>query len=97
MQEIHNTLKGATKSREIAPKDLRRNSASSSKSFLIAPAVTEALALDENGAIRVQASRLRTVLPEAKRDLANAPPFLTAKQGKSYWARSILSEAQNHI
>ena len=33
----------------------------------------------------MQASRLRTVLPEAKRDLSTAPPFLTAKQGKSYF------------
>jgi signal transduction histidine kinase/HAMP domain-containing protein len=86
VQEIHNTLKGATKSREIAPKGLTEEFRFElEKLLLIAPAVTEALALDENGAIRVQASRLRTVLPEAKRDLANAPPFLTAKQGKSYF------------
>jgi signal transduction histidine kinase len=86
VQEIHNTLKGATKSREIAPKGLTTEFRFElEKLLLIAPAVTEALALDENGAIRVQASRLRTVLPEAKRDLANAPPFQTAKQGKSYF------------
>jgi signal transduction histidine kinase len=86
VQEIHNTLKGATKSREIAPKGLTTEFRFElEKLLLIAPAVTEALALDENGAIRVQASRLRTVLPEAKRDLANAPPFQAAKQGKSYF------------
>ena len=86
VQEIHNTLKGATKSREIAPKGLTTEFRFElEKLLLIAPAVTEALALDENGAIRVQASRLRTVLPEAKRDLSTAPPFLQAKQGKSYF------------
>src|SRR5512132_1606888 len=86
VQEIHNTLKGATKSREIAPRGLTTEFRFElEKLLLIAPAVTEALALDENGAIRVQASRLRTVLPEAKRDLSTAPPFLTAKQGKSYF------------
>src|SRR5262244_172517 len=86
VQEIHNTLKGATKSREIAPKGLTTEFRFElEKLLLIAPAVTEALALDEKGAIRVQASRLRTVLPEAKRDLANAAPFQTAKQGKSYF------------
>ena len=86
VQEIHNTLKGATKSREIAPKGLTAEFRFElEKLLLIAPAVTEALALDENGAIRVQASRLRTVLPEAKRDLSTAPPFLQAKQGKSYF------------
>src|SRR5712692_8869071 len=68
VQEIHNTLKGATRSREIAPKGLTPDFRFElEKLLLIAPAVTEALALDENGAIRVQASRLRTVLPEAKK------------------------------
>ncbi|MET0501788.1 MAG: ATP-binding protein [Candidatus Binatia bacterium] len=86
VHEIHNTLRGATKSREIAPKGLTTEFRFElEKLLLIAPAVTEALALDENGAIRVQASRLRTVLPEAKRDLSTAPPFQQAKQGKSYF------------
>ncbi|MBI3062495.1 MAG: GAF domain-containing protein, partial [Deltaproteobacteria bacterium] len=78
--------KGATKSREIAPKGLTPEFRFElEKLLLIAPAVTEAVALDENGAIRVQASRLRTVLPDVKRDLAAAPSFQQAKQGKSYF------------
>ncbi|MGH7827478.1 MAG: cache domain-containing protein, partial [Candidatus Binatia bacterium] len=86
IQEIHNTLKGATRSREIAPKGLTPEFRFElEKLLLIAPAVTEALALDENGAIRVQASRLRTVLPDSKRDLSAAPSFRQAKQGKSYF------------
>jgi signal transduction histidine kinase/HAMP domain-containing protein len=86
VQEIHNTLKGATRSREIAPKGLTPEFRFElEKLLLIAPAVTEAIALDENGAIRVQASRLRTVLPEAKRDLSVAPSFKQARQGKSYF------------
>jgi signal transduction histidine kinase len=86
VQEIHNTLRGATRSREIAPKGLTAEFRFElEKLLLIAPAVTEAVALDENGAIRVQASRLRTVLPEAKRDLSAAPSFKQAKQGKSYF------------
>jgi signal transduction histidine kinase len=86
VQEIHNTLRGATRSREIAPKGLTAEFRFElEKLLLIAPAVTEAIALDENGAIRVQASRLRTVLPEAKRDLSAAPSFKQAKQGKSYF------------
>jgi signal transduction histidine kinase len=86
VQEIHNTLKGATRSREIAPKGLTPDFRFElEKLLLIAPAVTEALALDENGAIRVQASRLRTVLPEAKKDLSVEPAFQQAKQGKSYF------------
>ena len=86
VQEIHNTLKGATRSREIAPKGLTLEFRFElEKLLLIAPAVTEAVALDENGAIRVQASRLRTVLPDTKRELAAAPSFRQAKQGKSYF------------
>jgi signal transduction histidine kinase len=86
VQEIHNTLKGATRSREIAPKGLTPEFRFElEKLLLIAPAVTEAIALDENGAIRVQASRLRTVLPDAKRDLSTGPSFQQAKQGQSYF------------
>src|SRR4029450_13568947 len=47
VQEIHNALKGATKSREIAPKGLTTEFRFElEKLLLIAPAVTEALALE---------------------------------------------------
>jgi signal transduction histidine kinase len=86
IHEIHNTLKSTTRSREVAPEGLTPAFRFElDKLLLIAPAITEALALDKNGAIRVQASRLRPVLPEVKRDLVNAPSFLQAKQGKSYF------------
>ena len=86
VQEIHNTLKGATRSREIAPRGLTPEFRFElEKLLLIAPAVTEAIALDESGAIRVQASRLRTVLPEAKKEFSGEPFFQQAKQGKSYF------------
>ena len=86
VQEIHNTLKGATRSREIAPKGLTTEFRFElEKLLLIAPAITEALALNQSGAIQVQASRLRTVLPEIKKDLAISPAFLHAKQGKSFF------------
>jgi signal transduction histidine kinase len=86
IQEIHNTLKGATRSREIAPKGLTPEFRFElEKLLLIAPAVTEAIALDENGAVKVQASRLRTVLPDAKQELSASPAFKQARQGKSYF------------
>ncbi|HEY1269706.1 MAG TPA: GAF domain-containing protein [Candidatus Binatia bacterium] len=86
VQEIHNTLKGATRSREIAPKGLTPEFRFElEKLLLIAPAVTEAVALDEKGAVRVQVSRLRTALPEAAKNLSNTPPFRQAQQGKSYF------------
>jgi len=86
IDEIHNILKGATKSRDIAPKGLTADFRFElEKLLLIAPAVTEAVALNEKGLIQVQASRLRTVLPDAKKDLSNSPPFQRARQGKSYF------------
>jgi signal transduction histidine kinase len=87
VQEIHNILKGATKSRDIAPKGLTAEFRFElEKLLLIAPAVTEAVALNENGMIQVQASRLRTVLPDAKKDLSDSAAFKQAHQGKSYFS-----------
>ncbi len=86
VQEIHNTLKGATRSRDIAPKGLTAEFRFElEKLLLIAPAVTEVVALNHKGAIQVQASRLRTVLPDVKKDLSKTPSFKEAIQGKSYF------------
>jgi signal transduction histidine kinase len=88
VQEIHNILKGATKSRDIAPKGLTVDFRFElEKLLLIAPAVTEAIALNQDGVIQVQASRLRTVLPDAKKDLSTAAAFKEAKAGKSYFGK----------
>ncbi len=87
VQEIHDTLKGATKSRDIAPKGLTPDFRFElEKLLLIAPAVTEAVALNGKGIIQVQASRLRTVLPDAKKDLSSTPAFKQASSGKSYFS-----------
>ncbi|MBI4488367.1 MAG: GAF domain-containing protein [Deltaproteobacteria bacterium] len=86
IQEIQGTMKAATRSREIAPRGLTPEYRFElEKLLLIAPAITEAVALGEDGTIRVQASRLRTVLPEAKRDLVTSAAFQETKQGKSYF------------
>ena len=86
VQDIHSTLRGATRSREIAPKGLTNDFRFElEKLLLIAPSITEAIALNQDGGIQVQASRLRTVLPDVKRDFATAPPFLHASKGQSYF------------
>jgi signal transduction histidine kinase/HAMP domain-containing protein len=86
VQDIHSTLRGATRSREIAPKGLTNDFRFElEKLLLIAPSITEAIALNQDGGIQVQASRLRTVLPDVKRDFATAPPFLHARKGQSYF------------
>ncbi len=86
IQEIHSTMRAATRSREIAPKGLAPEYRFElEKLLLIAPSITEAVTLDADGVIRLQASRLRTVLPEVKRDLSVSAAFHEAKKAKSYF------------
>jgi signal transduction histidine kinase len=86
VQEIHNTLKAATRGREIAQQGLTVDyKAELEKLLLIAPAVTEAIALDENGTVVVQASRLRAILPDSTKNAAQSPAFQQSRRGKSYF------------
>jgi signal transduction histidine kinase len=86
IQEIERTMKGATRSRDTAPRGLTPEYRFElEKLLLIEPAITEAAALDERGIIRVQASRLRSVFSEEKRDLSKTAAFQQARQGKSYF------------
>jgi signal transduction histidine kinase len=87
VQEIERTMRGATKSREIAPKGLAPEYRFElEKLLLIAPAITEVLAMDAEGTVRLQASRLRTVLPGGKREQSSSAAFKQAKEGKSYFS-----------
>jgi signal transduction histidine kinase len=86
VQEIHNTLKAATRGREIAHQGLTQDyKAELEKLLLIAPAITEAVALGENGKVVVQASRLRAILPDATKENAQSPAFQQSSQGKPYF------------
>ena len=85
VQEIQNIMRGATKSPTIAPERLTSEfRLELEKLLLIAPAVTEVIVFNEQGAIQVHASRLRTVFPDTD-DFASAPAFEQAKQGKPYF------------
>ena len=86
VREIERTMKGITKSREIVTKGISPEfQFELRKLLLIAPPVTDALALDEAGLARVQVSRLRTILPGERRDLSGSPAFRQAKVGRSYF------------
>jgi signal transduction histidine kinase len=86
VQEIHNTLKAATRGREIAQQGLTTDyKAELEKLLLVAPAVTEAVALGENGKILVQASRLRAILPETAKESRPSAAFQQGKQGKAFF------------
>jgi len=84
VQEIERTTRGATKSREITEKGLSPEYRFELRRLLaIAPAITEAVAIDSDGISRVAVSRLNRLLDE-KIDLA-LPPLQLAKEGKSYF------------
>jgi len=87
VQEIDNVVKGAAISRDIAAKGLTADFRFElEKLLLIAPAVTDAVALNAHGLIQVQASRFRNLLPDVKKDLSSSAAFKRAFQGKSYFS-----------
>jgi signal transduction histidine kinase len=90
IQEIERTTRGAAKSREITEKGLSPEYRFELRRLLaIAPAITEAVAIDSDGISRVAVSRLTRVLDEkidsALPALQSAPAFQLAKEGKSYF------------
>jgi signal transduction histidine kinase len=90
VQEIERTTRGAAKSREITEKGLSAEYRFELRRLLaIAPAITEAVAIDSHGISRVAVSRLSRALDE-KIDsvlppLQLAPALQLAKEGKSYF------------
>jgi signal transduction histidine kinase len=92
VQEIERTTRGATKSREITEKGLSPEYRFELRRLLaVAPAITEAVAIDSDGISRVTVSRLTRVLPgdekinSALPALQPAPALQLAKEGKSYF------------
>ncbi|MHC4216396.1 MAG: hypothetical protein ACYSWP_23850, partial [Planctomycetota bacterium] len=86
VQEIEKKMLWATKNREIVLEGVSsKYKFELRKLLLIAPSVTEAVAMDETGVVRSQVSRLRTISPEDRRYLSATPAFRQARQGKSYF------------
>src|SRR5262249_25039787 len=90
VQEIERTTRGAAKSREITEKGLSPEYRFELRRLLaIAPAITEAVAIDSDGKSRVAVSRLNRIL-DAKIDSELpapqlAPALQLTKEGKSYF------------
>ncbi|MGE5525081.1 MAG: response regulator [Rhodospirillaceae bacterium] len=84
--EIHDSMRAATISREVAAGNLSADYRFElERLLLVAPAITEAVALDTHGIVKSRAARLRGVLPESKSDFSASPGFQHARQGKSYF------------
>lgn len=85
IQDIATTMKAATKSADIrSPKISTEYEFELKRLLFLAPAITEALALDAHGLIQAQASRFRAVSPLLRKNLSESAAFQEAKQGKSY-------------
>jgi signal transduction histidine kinase len=87
IQEIERTARGATKSREITEKGLSPEYQFELRRLLvIAPAITEAMAIDNQGIVRVAVSRFTSVLPRGKKIDSALPGLEAAREGKSYFS-----------
>jgi GAF domain-containing protein len=86
VQEIETMMTAVTKSPDIVVKGLSPEYRFElRKLFLLAPAVTDAVALDAAGSIRARASRLRPTFSKIEADPATEPAFLQGRQGRSYF------------
>ena len=110
MQEIHSSMVAATRSRDVASASPGFRDGPLRKLFdemlageldrllLIAPAITEAIALDADGAARARASRLRPVHPEDKRDFSESVGFQRALGGRSHFGPvHFARESEPHV
>jgi signal transduction histidine kinase len=86
VHEIERTARGATKSREITAKGLSAEYQFELRRLLvIAPAITEAVAIDSDGISRTAVSRLSRILPGERKIDPGLPALQLAKEGKSYF------------
>ena len=87
IQEIERTTRGATKSQEITEKGLSpKYQLELGRLLIIAPAITEAMAIDSNGIAQVAVSRFKSVLPRGKKIDSALPALQIAKEGKSFFS-----------
>ena len=86
IQEIESAMKAATRSREIALKGLTPEyKFELEKLLIVARAITDVVAYDRDGIARVEASRLRTIARQAKRELAPQTVIQRVNKGASYF------------
>lgn len=86
VQEIERTTRGAAKSREITEKGLSPEYQFELRRLLvIAPAITEAVAIDSDGVSRVAVSRFLRILSEGTKIEAASPALQVINNGKSFF------------
>ena len=98
VQDIATTMKAVTKSPDIRSSKKRIDYEFELKRlFFLAPAISEALVLDTEGAIQARVSRFRAVSPFLKRNLSQSVAFQQSSQGKSYFGTVYFRDNDPYI
>jgi signal transduction histidine kinase len=85
IRDVETAMKAASKGQDIAQGDLSSNYKFELKRLLfLAPAITEAVALNLDGIKQAEISRFRGVSPAVITDLSTSTAFQHARQGNSY-------------
>ena len=88
VRDIEKTLRASTQAQEIIAAGLTEAYRFELIKLLkVAPAITEAVALDADGRERLKVSRVRMLLPEDLRDRSMAEAFMGARGGRSYFGQ----------
>jgi signal transduction histidine kinase len=86
--DIEKTLRASTQAQEIIAAGLTETYRFELIKLLkVAPAITEAVALDADGRERLKVSRVRMLLPDDLRDRSMAEAFMGARGGRSYFGQ----------
>ncbi len=98
IQDIATTMTAATKSAEINSPEISKEYEFELKRLLfLAPAITEAVALDTDGVIQAQASRFRAASPLLRKNFSQSAAFRESKQGKSYFGSVYLRDLEPYV
>ena len=88
VRDIEKTLRASTQAQEIIAAGLTEAYRFELIKLLkVAPAITEAVALNADGRERLKVSRVRMLLPEDLRDRSMAEAFMGVRGGRSYFGQ----------
>ena len=98
IQDVATTMKGATKSADLSSSKISKEYEFELKRLLfLAPAITEAVALDSSGIVQAQASRFRAVSPRVSSDLSQSAAFQNTRQGNSYFGTVYFRDSDPYV
>src|SRR6185503_8495000 len=98
IQDIATTMKAATKSAELSSPRISKEYEFELKRLLfLAPAITEAFALDRDGFIQAQVSRFRAISASVGNDLSQSAAFKETHRGKSYFGTVYFRDSDPYV